>query len=240
MTAFQRIGKCLKSLTPEIPAWGLVVIISFLTYILGVVTGMKLSHAPIGTAKLVSTSRAQADKSSVTPSAETKQQPLLTNEQKVKKQAQSKQVPSATDDPKKMREYAKLAANQPKEMREYAKLAANQALWVSDFHNFEVLCEVDKVFPGKYLFAAISPVIANALMEVFSENFGKPDGERVYKMQTTDALNRPSESTYEGRDYIYRDRLVNPTTGQKETLVVEFVSGFYRRARAEPSGNTSK
>lgn len=125
--------------------------------------------------------------------------------------------------------------------KEYQKLSADQSLWVSDFRPLEKLMRIDEVFPGSYMFAAEPEFLS--FDPHFISNFGKPDRERTYDIKTTTLDHRLR--TVPGldvrvRELTYENRLLNPTTEKKEDLTVEFYNGFYRRAVASPSGNSSR
>lgn len=125
--------------------------------------------------------------------------------------------------------------------KEYQKLSANQSLWVSDFRPLEKLMRIDEVFPGSYMFAAEPEFLS--FDPHFISNFGKPDKERTYDIKTTTLDHRFRKVPgldVRVRELTYENRLLNPTTEKKEDLTIEFYNGFYRRAVANPSGNSSR
>jgi hypothetical protein len=125
--------------------------------------------------------------------------------------------------------------------KEYQKLSADQSLWVSDFRPLERLMRVDEVFVGSYMFVAKPEFLSFDIN--FISKFGKPDRESTYNLKTTTLDHRLRDVPgvdVRVRELTYESRLLNPTTEKKEDLTIEFYNGFYRRAVASPSGNSSR
>ena len=123
--------------------------------------------------------------------------------------------------------------NLKKVTAEYERLSNLESLWVDDFHTLEELFDKEKIDPQSF-------------KTFFIEALGKPDGEKVYTLPTTEfAMTRQGLREVRGIDLsitelTYNNRLKNPTTEKQEDLKLEFGFGFYRRAIASPSGHKSR